>query len=93
MITLLDVCRQVRDYVRVPPAVSDPGLQVGHSRLDGLLDLLHIRLVDGLLDGLEVLLEERSGWWVGQVLHLLARHQRGQKRKVLSQAHKDPKLV
>ena len=78
----LDECRQVRDYVRLPPAVSDPGLQVAHPRLDGLLDLLHIRLVDGLLDRLEVLLEESSSWWVGQVLHLLGRHDSGQEREV-----------
>ena len=48
--------------VRITPEDSDPALQVVHPRLDGLLDLLHIRLVDGLLDGLEMLLEESSSW-------------------------------
>ena len=54
--------------------MGDPGLQLSHPPLDGHLHLQDIRLADGLLDGLEVLLQESSGCWQGHVLHLLGRN-------------------
>ena len=53
--------------------MGDPGLQLPHPPLDGRLHLQDIRLADGLLDGLEVLLQESSGCRQGHVLYLLGR--------------------
>ena len=51
-----------------------PSLQLPHPPQDGHLHLQDIRLADGLLDGLEVLLQESSGCWQCHVLHLLGRN-------------------
>ena len=42
--------------------MGDPGLQLSHPPLDGHLHLQDIGLADGLLDGLEVLLQDSQYW-------------------------------